>query len=255
MISSPTTHKGTHPDRIPCLICGRPGSELLCCIQAPRLIRLESEGRVQSYGPGQVIFHAATPPLALYCLCEGQVKIFTTAINGVVQILRLRGPGDLLGYRALLAGEPYAATAQAITEVKVVTIKAEHVHAVIRKSPGVASCFLRLLARDLRVSEENLVACTQLPVRRRTARFLLSLLGSALHPRKAGGTVSLKLPISRIEMAQVLSTTPETLSRALRSLAEKGVISVQGNQLVVRSVSGLVAAAGPDYHRRLSRKH
>lgn len=242
MISTATPRKTAVTIR--CLLCGKAGPSPFCCLGPEHIARHEAAGRIQTYRRGQVIFHAGNVPLVLYGISAGTVKVSATTTGGTTLILRIVGAGDILGYRPLLAGERYAVTAEAIATTRVATIPRDEIFGALRRSPDTALWFLAKLARELRTSEEQMVACMHLPVRRRVARLLLTLLGRmpAREPQARGGVQGsvVDLAISRTELAQMIGIAPETLSRTLRALADEGVIAFgAGREIVVRKVEAL----------------
>jgi CRP-like cAMP-binding protein len=172
-MSSTATPRNT-VSAVHCLLCGKAGPSPLCCLGPEHVARHTAAGRIQTYLRGQPIFHAGNVPFALYGLLDGAVKVSATTTGGTTLILRVVGAGDILGYRPLLAGEKYAVTAESIATTKVAAIPRDDIFAALRRSPDTALWFLAKLARELRISEEQMVACMYLPVRRRTARLLVT---------------------------------------------------------------------------------
>lgn len=97
-------------------------------------------------------------------------------------MIRVLGVGELLGYRPVLANEPYAATTEAIKPTVACVITREHFFEILRASPTLCGRFLSKLARELRISEEQLLTVATEPVRRRLARLLLLMLKSTDTP-------------------------------------------------------------------------
>jgi CRP/FNR family transcriptional regulator len=138
-------------------------------------------------------------------------------------MIRILGPGEVMGYRALLADEPYAATAEAVDATTVCTIARDTIDELLGRDPELILRLLSKLATELRVSEDQMVTRLQEPVRQRAARFLLWLRDSLTGGARAGNKIA--VPLLREEMAQMIGTTPETFSRTLRGLAREKVIA------------------------------
>jgi CRP/FNR family transcriptional regulator len=194
---------------------------------------------IVQYPAGQVIFSQGQPPLAIYCLASGAVKIYKASETGGLIIIRVLSPGDLIGYRAVLANEPYAATAEAIKPTTACVIPRESFVEILRTSPGLCERFLAKLARELRISEEQLLTVANEPVRRRLARLLLLMLKAGGAPVRANSPIP--TAYRRNEMAQMIGTTPETLSRALRLMAGQGLIRVTRTEIRVTDPKRLAA--------------
>ena len=246
MISTAASRKTAAAVR--CLLCGKAAPSPLCCLGPQHAARHAAAGRIQTVRRGQLIFHAGNVPFALYGILDGTVKVSATTTGGTTLILRVVGAGDILGYRPLLAGEKYAMTAEAIATTRIATIPRDELLAALRRSPDTALWFLAMLARELRISEEQMVAGMHLPVRRRTARLLLTLLARmpARVPQARGGARGpvIDLALSRTELAQMIGVAPETLSRTLRALADEEIIALGGGRaIVIRKVEALRAMA------------
>jgi CRP/FNR family transcriptional regulator len=96
---------------------------------------------------------------------------------------------------------------------------------------------LTRLARELRYSEDMLMVLTQRPVKRRIADVLL-----LLHGRRIDGEDWAPFPpvrLKRKEIAQMVGTTPETLSRTLAEFAAAGLIRVDRRRVTIRDEAGL----------------
>jgi len=197
-----------------------------------------NEGKTtHDYRRGQVIFYEGNPSLAIYCIHSGIVKLFKTGYSDEEFVIRLLGPGEIMGFRALLADEPFAATAQAVSDTQACIISREKFMDVLNSSKELSSKIMTKLAVDLRISEEQFVSRAQETVRQRTARLLLQLLETS--DEFSDNNSKISVPLLRSEMAQVVGTTPETLSRTLRSLAQKGIIKLTRSDISVTDVGKL----------------
>jgi CRP-like cAMP-binding protein len=205
-----------------CGKCRPRASGLFGALSDPHTIKLDQEKAAHEYERGQVIFYEGTPPLAIYCIHSGIVKLYKSGKNGTHIMIRILGPGEVIGYRALLANEPYAATAEAVDTTTVCTITRNTIDGLLKSDPKLILRLLSQLAAELRVSEDQMVSRMQEPVRQRTARFLLWLRESFRD--RSRRTDAIGVPLHREEMAQMIGTTPETFSRTLRGLSREKVI-------------------------------
>lgn len=224
-----------------CAVCGRKDGSL-CDLAGETVPVPQSVRTIVPYSAGQVIFHQGQPPFAIYCLSTGSAKIYKTANTGARTIIRVLGPGELLGYRAVLSNEPYAATAETIRPATVCVVTREAFMEILRASPGLCMRLLAKMARELRISEEQLVTVVNEPVRKRLARLLLLMLEAGGTPGRANSLVP--ADYQRNEMAQMIGTTPESLSRALALLSSQGLVRVTRKEIRVVDPERLAAVAG-----------
>jgi CRP/FNR family transcriptional regulator len=189
------------------------------------------------YSRGQVIFYEGNPPLAVYCVSTGVVKLYKTGRGEAKVAIRLLGVGETLGFRAVVANEPYAATAEAVEKTTVCAIPREVFEEVIRNDAETAFRLIGKLAAELRISEDELVSRIQLSAAQRIARFLLWTLENLRNPSKDSSRVS--LPLLRSEIAQMVGTTPETLSRVLADFSDRRILKLERKAIVVTNPRAL----------------
>jgi CRP-like cAMP-binding protein len=193
---------------------------------------------------GRQLFDEGAPPLAVHCIHAGLVKVARLGPGGEEQIIRVLGPGEVVGYRAVLAGEPFSASALTLEETTVCTIPAPVLLALVRRSPDFALQVLAKVARELRISEDALVDLSRKTVRQRLAAVLLVLLGERAEGVPPAGHSVVRL--ARRDLAQLIATSPESVSRALRRFAEEGVLGRSRTEIRLLDLKALRRAAGDD---------
>ena len=193
-----------------------------------------------TYEPRESVFHEGTASLAVYCVQSGTIELFRRLRGGEEVVVGVRGPGDLVGLRGVLAGLPYAATAITLDRATVFAIPAQVFLGLVRENPALGSRLLARLAWESRLIEEQLVERGHSHVRRRTARFLAGQArGESTGPRAAPAGISM----SRVEMARQIGTTPETLSRTLHALADQRILRLDRKEIHVLDLPALLRAA------------
>ena len=225
-----------------CNECPQGGSKLFCRLSGPVAERFERTRSALVFRRGQGLFYEGEPAHSLFVVCSGMVKVFTSWIDGEEQVLRLLGPGEIIGYRPLLAGDPYNASAEAVEDSAVCMIPGATVRELIRDDPDFALELLTKLATELRVSEGLMMDLLRRPVRQRVARLLLGLLPAG---RDGSGALAIEAHgLRRKDMARMIATSPETFSRALRSLARRGILEFTRDVIEVRELESLRRLAG-----------
>ncbi len=230
----------TSPDR--CAVCKSRSTGLICGLSTGARDRLEQDRTTHVFRRGQPIFYAGAPAQALYVVRSGRVKVFRTWRGGEEQVLRLLGPGELLGYRPLLANEPYVAGAEAVEDSTLCIIPAATVRELMRDVPGLALELLAKLARELRLSEDLMMDLIHRPIRQRAARLLLNLFED--NQRAAEPTILRSQHLRRQDMARMIGTTPETFSRVLRGFAQRGIVTLARDRICIRDHALLHQVAG-----------
>ncbi len=220
-----------------CGVCGQLPSSIFCSLAGSHLDKLDREKTVHEYEKGQVIFSEGDLGQAIHCIYSGKVKLYKLGPKDEEQIIRLLGPGEVLGYRALLAHEPCAATAQALESTIICSISKPTFLELLRQSPDLVLKLLSKMARELRISEELALSLAQESVRQRTAHLLLFL--SEGNPAQAKSDRPIRVPLKHKDMAQMIGTSPETLSRTLHYLERRGIVRLTRSEIYIQNLSAL----------------
>ena len=166
-----------------------------------------------------------------YVLLSGKVKVMKLSSQGKSQILGVFGPGDSVGEVAVFEDGTYPAYAQAIEDSTLAFLPRDRFIQVVRENPDLALGMMAILSRRLRrlTSLAESLALKEVPAR--LAQYLLTLAS------ERGDEVVLGL--KKGEIAEVLGTTPETLSRALSRLSARGIIEVKGSRVKIVDIDAL----------------
>ena len=195
--------------------------------------------RLCVYEPGEVLFYQGNPCSGLHCLESGAVAMRKSHDHGPGPILRISHPPDILGLRDLAADKGYSATAQAVIPCRLCFVDQAVVRELLDNNPSCSWSFLKRMAQELNQSEDALLTWRPLSVRARLANVLLGLkdrFGQA----DATGRITVDLPLSRSDLAWMVGTRPETLSRATRALEEDAVASFDRRTVVIPDLDRLL---------------
>ncbi|MEW6278065.1 MAG: Crp/Fnr family transcriptional regulator, partial [Candidatus Eremiobacterota bacterium] len=106
---------------------------------------------------GKILFRQGERSRGMYCVDSGRIKLYRTSADGDVQIVRLAGPGDVLGHRSLLTGSPMAATAEVLSEAVVCFVDGDTVLRALNADTKVCFNMMVHLAEALGVAESRLL--------------------------------------------------------------------------------------------------
>ena len=160
----------------------------------------------------------------IYIVGEGKIKVFISSSAGKEFILDFFHPGHLLGPISIFCNKPSSASAQCVTQTKVLGIKKKEFMSFISRNPQVSLSMIRILASQIRALTRRLkdLACER--VEQRLAKTLLIL----------STKLGLNINITRQELAEMIGVTTETVIRILSSLKKKKIIaSVRGKIIVL----------------------
>lgn len=182
------------------------------------------------------LFTAGIWPTALYCVMQGKGKLFSADAVGNEYITGLIGPGDFIGYRALLDEAPYAETAELLDDAVLCIIPKDDFMALIHRHQGVANQFIRMLARDVADHQERLLKLAYQSVRKRVADALL------MYYRKfyvADANRSPAMTLSRENWSHLVGASTETVIRILSDLRSEGLIEINASQITLLDIDKL----------------
>lgn len=174
------------------------------------------------YKRGEWIFSDGDPADGFYAVIDGQVKIYKLSPEGKEQILHIFGPGEPFGEVPVFSGSSFPANAQATAASRLLFFPRPDFVRLISENPTLALEMLAVLSMRLRrftVQIENL-SLKEVP--ERLAGYLIYLA----EEQEAGDSVT--LPISKGQLASLLGTMPETLSRIFARMSGDDLIAVEG---------------------------
>lgn len=188
-----------------------------------------------------VVFHENDPAAAFYLVKSGRVKIYKTGPEGREQVLSILGDGQIFGDVPAFDGGPYPASAATMADSEIYLIRSEDFQALVRQHPEVALKIIRVLGQRLRQSMELVRDLSFKQVPHRLAGLLVKLAAEYGTESEAG--LLIELPLSRQELADIVGTSRETITRELKKMEREGMIVVDRRQLTINDPERLRAWA------------
>ncbi len=182
-------------------------------------------GVVKKFGKGEAIFLEGDPGNGFYMVAAGKVKIFKMSFSGKEHILHIFGPGEPFGEVPVFHGKPFPANAEALVKSSLIFFSREQFVALVHAHPTIALNMLAVLSLRLRRFVDQIENLSLKEVPARLAGYLLYLL------EEQGSEESVELEISKGQLASLLGTIPETLSRIFAKMSEEGLIDVDGKKI------------------------
>ena len=226
---------------VACANCPSFRSSLWESLGSAELARMESQKSCQIFRKGNVFIHEGSRPQGVYCIHAGKVKIYRHG-DGRDQIIKVAGPGEILGYKALLAEDVYPVSAEALEEVHVCFVPKSSFLETLFISSSFSQKILRMACKELEVMTENITHMAQKSVRERTAATLLLLHQTYGTDSAEEGSVYINM--RREDIASIVGTATETLIRLLADFKQENLIETEGRKVIVRDVQQLKKVAG-----------
>ncbi|MBN1849198.1 MAG: Crp/Fnr family transcriptional regulator [Deltaproteobacteria bacterium] len=179
------------------------------------------------YQSGQSIFSEGDEGAGFYVVVSGRVKIFKISADGKEQILHIFDHGEPFGEVAVFAGMHFPANAEAMERSRILYFPRDALVGLIQKDPFIALNMLAVLSRRLRGFAALIEDLSLKEVPGRLAAHLLFL------SEQKKGSKDFELTITKGQLASLLGTIPETLSRILTKMSKQGLIESNGARIKI----------------------
>jgi CRP/FNR family transcriptional regulator len=191
------------------------------------LADVSRRARRYAFRPGQQIMYEGEQPPGLFVVLQGRVRLSCTAPDGREQVLDMVGTGEFFNMVPIFDGQPNNTNARAMSPVDCLLLPRQDMLALIKAHPDFALAALNEMAGQLRELVGLVEDLAFRSVRARLARHLLE---------EAGGGAA---EMTHQELAERAGTVREMVGRALRRLAEEGLVRLERGRVIVLDAAGL----------------
>jgi CRP-like cAMP-binding protein len=185
-------------------------------------------------GKGKCLFHQGDWVDGAYSLASGMVALERVDEHGELVIIKILHPGAFFPCANLLDGGPHESSARALTDLTGCFVPAQRLNAALRADPNIGLALLKLSSAEIRENEDAIfrLCSSDLPDR---VMSTLTSLAEEVGGRDTNGDLSVTLPVSWRDLAAMVGTGPEVISRLLRRLADSGRLSFQGRRVTIHA--------------------
>lgn len=178
---------------------------------------------------GETVFDEGDALNGIYCIKDGICKLSKLSDNGKDQIVKLVKKGELLGQRSLISEESTNLSAVAVEDMQVCFIPKQEILQFFNENNQFSLNMMKSVCGDLKDADDNMVNLAQKTVKQRLAETLLKLeTDFGIHEDG-----SLKIQLSREEIAGMIGTATESCIRLLSEFNKEGWISLQGKKITL----------------------
>lgn len=220
-----------------CQTCKQKANGYFCQFSAPALKDFDDARSSATYPEGAVLFLEKQDPRGVFVLCAGEVKLSISSSGGKTLILRIARAGEVLGLMSTLTGVPYEVTAETIRPCQVAYIRRDDFSRFMAKHTEVYQSVVRQMTSLYQG------ACSQLrtvglssSAPEKLARLLLDWSASGKETEQ--GT-QVKMPLTHEEIAALIGTTRETVTRTLSEFKHKQLVELHGSNLMISNRTAL----------------
>ena len=222
-----------------CLTCPMREEHLFCNLPAAAVQRLNEIRSTAIYPKSAMLFIEGQQPRGVFVLCTGKAKLSTSSAEGKTVITKISEAGDVLGLSATISNRPYEVTAEMIEPGQANFITRDALLHFMREYGEVALRVAEQLSRNYYSAYEGIrtLGLSNSP----SERFAKLLLGWSNTSTRAnnGDPLQVKLTLTHEEIAEIIGTTRETVSRLFSQFKKKQLLQLKGATLIIRSRAAL----------------
>ncbi len=215
-----------------CLTCQHREENLFCNLPTPAVQRLNDIKSTAVYPKAAMLFIEGQMPRGIFVLCNGKAKLSTSSSDGKTIITKISEAGDVLGLNATISNRPYEVTAEMIEPGQANFIPRDSFLRFLREYGEVALRVAEQLSRNYYTAYEEIrtLGLTSSPSEK-LAKLLLSW-SSESRPQ---ASEQIKLTLTHEEIAEMIGTSRETVSRLFSEFKKKQVLELKGATLIIRN--------------------
>jgi CRP/FNR family transcriptional regulator len=201
---------------------------------------LEELNRIKhttSYPEGAIVLMEGQAARGIYIVCQGRVKLMTTNSEGKTLIVKIAAPGEVLGLQSVVTGNPYELTVETLQPSQLAYISCEQFLKLIKTHGDACLRATQHLSQDCETAYDvirSIGLCHSVPGK--LARLLLQW---SVDGKARDGVVRMKMSLTHEELAQLIGSSRETVTRILGDFRRRGVVELHGATLVIRNQSAL----------------
>jgi CRP/FNR family transcriptional regulator, cyclic AMP receptor protein len=220
-----------------CSDCQHRTLRLFCNLSEAAVTRLDEIGVPMSLPGRAILFEETAPASEIFVVCEGQLKLSTTSKDGRTMILRLAGPGDVLGLSATLGDLPHEVTAETIEPSHFKSVHKQDFLDFLETYSEAGHRAAKSLAKEY---HEVFLDARRLALSGSAAGRLAQLLTEWAHTAACGRPeLRFTMALTHEELASMAGTSRETVTRLLNQFERDHLITRRGSSLTITDPTGL----------------
>lgn len=228
-----------------CLACAVKGLDCFCKLSPETLSALQTLGSFESVPEGTMVLHEGFSGERLYVVCRGRVKLSASSAEGKMLLLRVAGPGDVLGLSSVLRGTPHKVTAETLEPCEMKSIAREEFLAFMdryRDASRNSALTMALEYEGAMLSARRLALSGSAPAKLAGVLLDWGRMGGERmgdehsgdgHANGAGAPISFKMPLTHEELGNMAGLSRETVTRTLTKFRTEGLLEQKGDVMTL----------------------
>jgi len=225
-----------------CLSCKMRAEHSFCDLPPAALQNFEAIKYCTTYPKGAILFVEGQEPRGIFVLCTGRVKLSICDREGKTLIVKIAESGEVLGLSSTIGGKPYELTAETVAPCQVNFVRREDFLSLLKEHSDVC------LRVAVQLSHKYNTAChdiRSLGLAHSAGEKLAKLLfdWGTRNGQAGKSEPRFTLAVTHEEMAQMIGTSRETVTRLLADLKKRQVVQMKGSTLLIRNRAALKSLA------------
>jgi len=226
--------------RTKCSSCDLNNKFFFCDVSAPVLATFESLKVTSSYTKGSTLFVQGQPVVGVYMLCQGRVKLSVFSSDGRSMILGVAEPGEVLGLSSIFSNNSHHVTGEAVDDCQVNFVAKDDFLLFLEQNQEAALRAIRQLSKSYDITCDQV---RSLMLSSSTAEKLARLL-LEWRRKDENGRRSARKTFTHEEIAAMIGTSRETVTRILGYFKTNGWISIKDHEITIEQVKPLESITG-----------
>ena len=220
-----------------CSTCELRKGGFFCCLSPDTVKALDEIKHTTSYPAGALVFMEGQAARGVYVVCQGRVKMLTTNSDGKTLILKIAEPGEILGVHSVVTGRAHEVTVETLQPSQLAFIPRDAFLNFMKHNADACLAAAQHISRDCQ-SAYDMIRSIGLShsVSEKLARLLLQW---TLSGKVKDGVIRVNLSLTHEEIAQLIGSSRETVTRTLSDFKKQGVIELHGSAMLVRNKAAL----------------
>ena len=221
-----------------CTECTVRAERLFCNMAASAIAAVDAIKFTGVYPKGSLLFVEGEMPRGIFILCSGRAKLTTSSTEGKTLIVKIAEPGEVLGASATILGKPYEVSAETIEPAQLNFLKRDDFLKLLGTNVEVCMHTAQQLSEKYHAAQREI---RSLGLSQTTSEKLAKLLldWCARGGEETAKGVRLKVLLTHEEIAQMIGTTRETVTRLLSDFKRRKIIEMKGSSVFVLEKNSL----------------
>jgi CRP/FNR family transcriptional regulator len=215
-----------------CVTCNLRNDSFFCSLPKAALEAFDKIKYTTAYPAGAVLFVEGQSPRGIYLLCKGRVKMSTTSAEGKTLILKIAHPGEVLGMHEILSTTPYEITAETAQPCQLNFIKRDDFLKFLQAHGDACLKAAQHLSKDCQSAYQQI---RSLGLSHSATKRLANLLLEWTATSADKICPKVKVALTHEEIAQIIGTSRETVTRVLADFRKRQVAVLKGSTLTIRN--------------------